>query len=467
MLTVNPTDLEIRRARENLLAGFGGVLDAKRPTAWIQYGYPETVSFAQLYAAYERGGAGHGAVHRLLDGCWREAPRIKQPDADEETPWETTLAKMLRKVKVWKKFKDFDRRNLVGRYAGLIYRVNDGRNLSEEIGPAKTLVDIVPLYEDQLKVTAWDADPQSPNYGKPKMWQYRARRPGATGDTQGQPDEWADVHPSRVQILAEGAVGDFFDGVPLLRAGFNHLIDLEKVGGGSAESFLKNSARTIVMKFDANSSPQALAANPGEAVPAAADVKSAIEAKTRALNSNIDSSLVLQGGDATTLQTQQSDPTKPFEVAANLFAASVRIPFTILFGQQTGRMASDEDKADMHARCKGRQEHELTPAIEEFIERMQAIGIVEAGEFEVEWEPLDAPGEMDRVDLLLKMTQAMQTAAGAGLGPIFDENELRGVVDYEERDSTGQPHEDGSPGGDEDPTAGPAPAPAPALRQAA
>ncbi|MGE8444299.1 hypothetical protein [Comamonas sp.] len=40
------------------------------------------------------------------------------------------------------------------------------------------------------------------------------------------PEKWADVHPGRVQILAEGAVGDFYDGVPLLRAGFNRLVDL-------------------------------------------------------------------------------------------------------------------------------------------------------------------------------------------------------------------------------------------------
>lgn len=60
--------LEISRARREFLGSLG--LDAKRATAWIQYGYSEHVSFEMLYAAYERGGAGHGAVHRLLDVCW-------------------------------------------------------------------------------------------------------------------------------------------------------------------------------------------------------------------------------------------------------------------------------------------------------------------------------------------------------------------------------------------------------------
>jgi hypothetical protein len=467
VITVNASDLEIIRARQSLAETFGGSLDAKRPASWVSYGYPEQVTFAQLYAAYERTGPGAGAVHRLIDKCWQECPRIKAPASDEETPWETSTAKTLQALNVWKKFKDFDRRNLVGRYAGLIYRVADGLALREPMVRANRLVDIVPLFEDQLQVTGWNSEQGSPDYGKPTMWQYRSRRPGASGDQQGKPEEWVDVHPSRVQILAEGSVGDFFDGVPLLRAGFNHLIDLEKIGGGSAESFLKNSARTIVLKYDANASVQALASTPGQATPT--DLKTAIEEKGRALNRNIDSTLVLQGGDASTLQTTVSDPTGAFQLAANLFAASVQIPFTVLFGQQTGRLASDEDKADMIARCKARQNGELTPAIVEFITRMQAAGLIEAGEFEVEWPPLDAPGDDAKATLLGKMTAAMQQAFASGLAdPLFDANELRGVMDYEERDDDGMPGEGDDPDAvlDDDPMADPLQQPAPIRRAA-
>lgn len=464
-ITVNTSDYAIRCAREEL-AGWAGSLDAKRPRAWSQYGYPDTVTFQHLLTAYSRGGPGHGAVHRILDKCWQERPRIKQPEADEPTEWETKLSKLLTSINAWSKLRDFDRRNMVGRYAALIYRVADGRRLDEPLQKSARLVDLIPVYEDQIKVTQWHSDmADAENYGKPAMWQYKSRRPGSMNDTQGRPDEWADVHPSRVQVLAEGSVGDdFFDGVPLLLAGFNSLVDLEKISGGSAESFIKNSARTVVLKFDANSSPGQIAADPGGAVPTAAAIKAAIEDKMQALNRNIDSSLVLQGGEASTLQTTVSDPQPSFEVAANIFAASVQIPYTILFGQQTGRLASDEDKADMIARCRSRQCNELTPMLEQFVRRMQAAGLVDAGEFEIEWPPLDAPGDDAKYANLAKLTGAMQQAFAAGLSePIFDANELRAVAGFEPRADDGMPTEGDPLAGDpaDDPLDDPQAAPRP------
>ena len=462
-LTANSDiDLRYRASLGDVL----GSLDAKRPAAWTQFGYKENPTFSDFYRAYERGGAGHGAIHRILDVCWREKPRIKQRDEDAETPWEEKVEGVLRSINAWQKLRDFDRRNMIGRYAGLIYRVADGRALREPLVRATRLVDLVPVYEDQIKVTAWDSDPQSENFGRPTMWQYRMRRPGE-GDTQGAPDQWVDVHPSRVQILAEGAPGvDFFDGVPLLRAGFNALVDIEKISGGSAESYLKNSARHLVVEFAADATPENITRN-ADGSTGTKGVREVIEEQTQSLNRNIDASIVMQGGKVTTLQTHQSDPQPAFDVAGNLFAASVRVPFTILFGQQTGRLASDQDQKDMHARCRSRQVNDLTPMLTEFVRRMQAAGIIDAGDFEVEWEPLDTPGDDQKATVLGKVTAAMKQAFDAGLPPIFDGNELRGIMDFETIDTLdGLPDRPDLPDVPDDPEANPAPA-LPALRAAA
>ncbi|KQP02469.1 anti-CBASS protein Acb1 family protein [Pseudorhodoferax sp. Leaf265] len=432
---------ELARAREDFARAFGA-LDAKRPTAWAQYGYPEHISFPQYLQAYSRGGPGHGAVHRLLDKCWQGNPRIKSPTSDEETPWEVGVKKLLDGILAWKKFKDLDRRNMVGRYAALIYRVGDGKALREPMETAQRLVNIVPLYEDQIKVTQWHNDPNQENFGQPAMFQYRMRSPSNLAiDTQGRPDEWADVHPSRVQILAEGSAGDMFDGVPLLQAGFNDLVDLEKITGGSAESFLKNSARTLVFEYEKDAAVSTIA-QPGADGTPAKTVRQVHSDQTRELNRNQDSSIVIQGGKANTLQTSISDPRGAFEVAACSFAASVQIPFTILFGQQTGRLASDEDKEDMAARCTARQKNELTPMLTEFVARMQAAGIIEKGEFEIEWPAVNAPSDKDKQEILEKATSSMQKAFQAGLTePLFDANELRAIVEYEPRADDGMPEE--------------------------
>ena len=365
--------------------------------------------------------------------------KLKTPEEDEETPWEKKVKALLTKINAMAKLRDFDRRNLIGRYSGLIYRVADGKTLDQPIGRATRLVDIVPVYETQLEIERWQNDPNAEDFGQPLMWKLRTRAPGTPND-MAQPEKWVSVHPSRVQIIAEGSVGqDFLDGVPLLRAGYNNLVDLEKIGGGSAEGFLKNSARSVVFEYAPEASVAAIEATDGNS---GKTVRQIHEEQTAALNRNIDSSIVIQGGKANTLQTQMPDPAPSFEVAANLFAASVQIPFTILFGQQTGRLASDQDRRDFAGRCKSRQDNLLTPMFVEFITRMQDIGVIDQGEFEVEWPPVDAPTDEQRVDILGKMTAAMQQAAGAGITqPLFDANELRGVVHFEERDEDGMPEE--------------------------
>ena len=424
-MIVNASETDIIRAREALASGYGG-LDAKRPTAWAQYGYTEDPTFSQFLRAYERGGAGHGAVHRLLDKCWEMRPAIRPPGANKDTitPLQKQIADVMTAAKVWPALRDLDRRNMVGRYAALIYRVADSKPLREPMDRAQKLVSVVPVWESQLRVTMWDTDESSPRYGMPIMYQYQSQPVGQV-DTQAQPVTWVDVHHTRVQIMSEGGVGDMFAGVPLLKAGFNSLVDIEKISGGSGESFLKNSARTLVFEYD----PSASVVTNYNADGTVSDPAAAHEEQARKLNTNQDSSVVIQGGKASTLQTSVSDPTGAFQLAANLFSASVQIPFTVLFGQQTGRLASDQDQKDFAARCKSRQINELTPMITEFIERMQAAGIIAPGPFEVVWPDLLAESDTEKLNKLEKMTAANERAAKSGMLELFSREEMRAVVD--------------------------------------
>lgn len=441
-LTINEADWRaMQRARQTLLPGS---LDDKRPMAWEQFGYPVALTSEQLLSAYLRGGPAHGAIHHVLDKCWQEWPRVKLKAGDEETPWEQRLNTTLEAVGAWPKLQDWDRRNMVGRFAGLILRVADNQPLRQPVVKRQgmRLVDVVPVYEHQLKVTGWDSDTTSPTYGQPTMWQYRRRNVDGT-DKQGQPDEWQDVHPDRILILAEGAVGDdFFDGIPLLQPGFNALVDLEKISGGAAESYLKNSARTLRFNFDKDADPTKLVAPKADgAAVTPNDVRDAINERVAGINRNIDSAIVGQGVQVDTLQTSMHDPEGAWTIAANTFAASVRIPFTLLFGQQTGRLASDEDKAADNARCKARQRNLLTPAVTAFVRRLQAFGVLEASDFEVEWAPLDAPGDKEKAELAAKLATVNKDMVAAGRNAPFGENEVRRVMGYEE-----EPELDGMPG---------------------
>lgn len=404
-----------------------GALDSKRPTAWSIYGYPDSPSYQQLLSAYSRGGAGFGAVRRLLDGCWVDGIRIKSPGSDKESATENQIKAVFKKIRAWRKLRDFDRRQMIGRYAAMIYRVRDGKTLKDPMESASELVDLVPVDESQIKVTQWDSDTASERYAMPVMWQYRARTPSA-GDTQGQPDDWQDVHWTRVQVFAEGVAGaNFFEGHSLLEPGFNSLVDLEKIQGGSAEGYLKNSSRTLVFEYDKDAQVQAMGGAGGQSV------RDAHNEMVKSINRNTDAAIAVKGGTASALQTSFPTPKEAFEIAAQSFAASVQMPYTILFGQQTGRLASDQDRKDFNERIASRRHNELTPMLEEFVARMQAVGIFPSGEFEIEWPPLGVPTEGERIDVVGKMTSAVKTAFDAGfVQPIFDINEIRRAGGYEE-----------------------------------
>jgi hypothetical protein len=133
-------------------------------------------------------------------------------------------------------------------------------------------------------------------------------------------------------------------GIPLLEAGYNKGLDLEKVSGGGAEGFLKNASRQIAVEFSKETDMATLAEQAKQA--GYADLGEAMGDKVNKLNRGTDAAAVMQAGQMHVLSVTPGDPGPTWEVTANELAASVQIPFTILFGQQTGRLASDEDKTD-------------------------------------------------------------------------------------------------------------------------
>lgn len=413
---------------------FAVQLDAKSPDLYGQFGYSKSLCFNDYMNAYQRNPSATAAVDRMLKKCWGEYPRVKElregedtAQDQEATPWEKQVSDLFVRMKLWDKVRDTDKRRMIGRYAGAILRIADGQPVNLPVGTGR-LVEIIPVYESQLRVTEWNSDLSSPEFGLPAMYQYRTRLPESNTDDQGQPEEWADVHPSRVVIHCDGEIRDMFDSVPLLRSGFNRLADLEKITGGSGESYRKNSSRTLVFKFDKDS-------DVADAVKSAygndAKVSEVLDEKARDMNTSIDASAVMQGGDLQTLQVTVADPTGPWTVAANEFAASVGIPFTILFGQQTGRLASDQDQADWSMTAMSRQRNEINPFIDRLIRRLMSIGAIpEMALFCVEWADLLAPADKDKLDNSSKMATINKTMADSGMSQPFDENEVRKAAGF-------------------------------------
>ncbi|CAK6492599.1 hypothetical protein PANNVG_01643 [Pantoea sp. Nvir] len=188
---------------------------------------------------------------------------------------------------------------MVDRYSALLIQLRDSGRWS---GPAnktvigrtadKALVKLIPVWESQLDVSEWDNDPDSESFGQPKMYCFTELL--VEGQQGGAPAQQISIHSDRVIILAEGADdGLITSGVPLLRPGYNKLLVIEKVSGGSSEGFLKNASRQLNFAFSEKTDFRALAAALGVAD---GDLADALNEQVVRLNQSTDAATFMQAG---------------------------------------------------------------------------------------------------------------------------------------------------------------------------
>lgn len=430
-LALNQALSEHRACLERMaLANLGN--DAKRPKAWAEYGYKSELCFDDFHRMYKRGGVAHGVVNRLTEKCWETDPWIVQGDEFDdkrpETPWEADLRRMFKRLKVWRAFMDGDRRRLVGHYSGLLLQIADGKQWGAPYIPGRgDLVRIIPAWEGQLQPTAWDENPASPTYGDVAMWDYQEARVRQNDSTS--PPRAVSIHPSRVVIL-----GDVREGEPFLEAGFNDFVNLEKILGGSGESFLKNATRQMSVEFDKDVDLTRIAQAHGVPVAELADL---FNQQARDINAGLDALMITQGGAVKTLVASVPDPEPHFGIAVQSAAASVRIPAKIIVGMQTGERASTEDIRDFNKRGQGRRINTLTGDIETFVShltRLRLLPPAPGGEFTVVWDDLTESSQSEKLDAAAKMAEINAKSLGGGQPVPFSSEEIRDTAGFDNDD---------------------------------
>lgn len=420
-------------ARQNLLAVGGPGLDAKREAAWCEYGFKTDLSFHDLYKLYRRGGIAHGAVNKLVGQCWRTNPQVIEGDPTEEatnvTAWERRARAVLTPA-FWQAFAEADRRRLVGRYAGLVLQFADGKAWDQPVTGRPALVKAIPVWQNALTIVSYDTDPSSQQYGQPTAWQYLEEAAQGVGRK-------VVVHPDRVVIL-----GDYSrDAIGYLEPAYNAFVSLEKVEGGSGESFLKNAARQVVTNFDAGIDLRTIAEAYGVKV---ADLQEKFNEQARDLNRGNDTMLITQGATTTALVAQVADPAPTYHVNLQTAAAALDIPSRILVGNQSGERASTEDRAYFNSRCQARREVELSRDIRLAVEQLMRLQALPATPvWSVVWDDLAESTQAERLANAKLMAEINGLALATG-GPIFDDNEIRTTAGSEPR-AAGQPLPDDGP----------------------
>lgn len=436
-------DARMARARMAMLAPTMG-LDAKRSTAWCEYGFKEDITYDDLYGLYRRGGIAHGAVKKIISACWQTNPEIIEGDEQDETRKETAWERKAKTVftnRFWRALAEADLRRLVGRYSGILLHIRDNKdwNLPATIG--KGLEKITVAWAGSLQVKEWDTGINSRTYGQPKMWQYLESLPNGSSRR-------VDVHPDRVFILGDYSA----DAIGFLEPAYNAFVSLEKVEGGSGESFLKNAARQLNINFDREIEFSNIASMYGVTVE---ELQGKFNEAAAEVNKGNDVLLTTQGASVTPLVTSVADPGPTYDVNLQTAAAALDIPTKVLVGMQTGERASTEDQRYMNKRCQSRR-GDLSFDIEDLCDKLVGLGILDpVSQKTVIWDDLNASTDAEKLASAKLMADINSASIATGEQP-FSGKEIRVAAGYEgEQQSLGE-DDDEETEGEEDPTSDPA-----------
>lgn len=415
---------------------FPGHFPGAKHDHYKDFGFPVDVTFDVVYGYYTRNSLGKAAVDKTIRKTWQDPPwLLEKPRDGSEGPLkkETRLEKAIRqhftKIRFWTKVMEADRRSLVGRYAGVILRIADGKSTDKPLervsGGLDALVDIIPAWEGQLKVTKWDNDPLSPTYGEPLMFQYdessthtgTGPNPAASGR-----DRKLTVHPSRVVIWSlDGSM----DQDSALKAGLNDLITLEKITGAGGEGFWKNAKQAPILEMDKEADIQKMAKAMGIDPNQIADI---MNDQVSGWQKGFDELLMIQGMTARLPKVELPDPEHYFMNSLQSFAASFDIPLKVLVGTQTGERASTEDASQWNQTCNFRRKNTVIPNILQIVQRLENCGILkENPEWFVDWTDLTESTMLDKIDRAGKMAKVNKDFGDI----VFKPEEIRASVGYE------------------------------------
>lgn len=424
-MTIHPMITNAVRRLENMFPGYFATTTKRNH--YVDFGFPEQVTFSQLWQMYTRNGIARAAVSKTILKTWQDQPFLQTDDKpDDVNPAEQEVMDKFAELRFWQKLATADRRSLVGAYAGVIFRFADDQVMSAPVTGMlpglDALVEIIPAWAGQLTVESWDSDERSPTYGQPTMFQFNET---AIEGNQTKTRKFT-VHPDRVFIWSE-------DGTvhceSALLAGYNDLVTIEKVNGAGGEGFWKNAKSAPVLQIDKDAKVSDMAKAMGVAPDKIAD---AMNEQVEDYQKGFDALLMLQGMEAKTLGVTLPQPKEFVEGPLQSFAASWGIPIKILVGMQTGERASKEDADEWAQTNMARRNTSVIPNTMAVVEKLKAFGILKPLPWSLYWPDLTESSMSEKIDRADKMAAINVKQAQAGSMEVtFTEDEIREVVGFD------------------------------------
>jgi len=257
----------------------------------------------------------------------------------------------------------------------------------ESKGPPKTKRQLTYLRvfpESLVSITRFEANPTSPRFGYPLIYQITLNDISDNTGGVGLPLGTYDVHWTRIVHAADNLKSSEVYSAPSMRPVLNYILSLQKIYGASAEGYWKASIAKIFM----TTHPQL-----------GGDVDVNLE-QLKDMMERMENSLqkwaFTPGLTPQTSPPEVVDPTPHKDTLIEAICITLGIPVRVFKGSERGELASTQDDDAWNDRLRQRQDNYVTPRIViPFVDRLIQIGCLPKPEARPVEEPKPLTAAID------------------------------------------------------------------------
>lgn len=387
----NASLLMDRMKYQNGLMGMQGKRDLYKI-----FGYKDNLCYDHFRFKNDRQDIAGRIVSAYPDACWAKPPELlENEDIDDETAFEKDFREKMKATNAWHYIHRLDRLVQMGRYATMLIGVADGQtDLTKPMGKGD-VVYMMPFSEGNTEIKTLETDPSNPRFGKPLIYEFTM---GIDETIEGK--STIEVHHSRVLHVAERTLDNDVYGASILEPIYNRLDDLEKVVGGSAETFWLNSRGGLKLVADKD----VTIADPEKLKEAAEDYLNELSRMIRT-----------KGVDVDAINHTVAAPDKHVSVILDLIAGAAGMPKRILIGSERGELASSQDESNWSNRVDERRASFCEPILlRRLLEIFSECGWMEVPEdYKIKWPELNTLSEKEKSEIAKNKASAIATYSNA------------------------------------------------------
>jgi len=361
-------------------------------------GYKKQLTFQDYYLQYQREDLGKVVIDKVVNGCWANKPQLKDETGTDESPFEKEYDAFAKQFKLYSILNRLDKLLGLGDYAVLLLGFDDNLDFSQPVQPNAQIKYLQPYSCNSATITSFESDKTSERFGKPVMYQIQVNHETSSFDREKTLTTITiQCHYTRLIHVVEDPLESSIYGTPRMQSVFNRLQDVQKILGGSAESYWKNVSPGRVAKLDKDTTLL-----PGD--------KEDLKTQFDEYDHNLRRWLRVRGMDIQELSTTIADPEKAMEVQINVISAATGIPKRILMGSERGELASSQDEKAWNSLLYNRMVNFcepciLRPLVDSLIEHKSIPDPV--GGYIVEWPKMSALGEKEVAEIGSSKMEAM------------------------------------------------------------